>query len=168
MRFERYIETLTVDLPGAEPNSIRLDVSMIGDPMDYQQWKELRGAPGLTERPHPMRNMGAHWLRNSACEWIPFKQGQGLRITGEFKTIPYELGSLPRKISLRLWYGTPFTALWGIQSFIGGSQGLAFTVTPDSGVMVLRSEPTPILNSAPIYKLGEQSCSVFLQPGTKQ
>ncbi|MEE4688673.1 toxin VasX [Pseudomonas alliivorans] len=168
MRFERYIETLTVDLPGARPNNIRLDVSMIGDPMDYQQWKDLRGAPGFTERPHPTRNMGAHWLRNSACEWIPVKQGQGLRIAGEFKTIPHELGSLPRKISLRLRYGTPFTALWGIQNFIGGSQGLAFTVTPDSGVTVLRNEPTPVLDSAPIYKLGEQACSVFLQPGTKQ
>lgn len=166
--YQGYIKTLTIDLPGATPNNIRLDLSMIGDPMDYQLWLETRGAPGLTERPHTVRNMGAHWLRNSTCEWIPAAQGQGLRLTGVFKRVDRELGSLPRSVSLRVRYGTPFTALYGVQGFIGGARGLAFTVTTENGVIALRNDPTPKLDGAQVYKLGEQQCSVFLQPGIRR
>ncbi|WP_032608744.1 toxin VasX [Pseudomonas syringae] len=166
--YQGYIKTLTIDLPGATPNNIRLDLSMIGDPMDYQLWLETRGAPGLTERPHTVRNMGAHWLRNSTCEWIPAAQGQGLRLTGVFKRVDRELGSLPRSVSLLVRYGTPFTALYGVQGFIGGARGLAFTVTTENGVIALRNDPTPKLDGAQVYKLGEQQCSVFLQPGIRR
>ncbi|KPC36781.1 Uncharacterized protein ABJ99_1529 [Pseudomonas syringae pv. cilantro] len=168
IRYELYIQTLTIDLPGATPGNTRLDLSMIGDPVDYQLWLEIRGAPGLTGKPYTLRDMGAHWLNNSTCEWIPADQGQGLRLTGVFKPVYREFGSLPRSVSLRVRYGTPFTALYGVQGFIGGARGLAFTVTPENGVIALRNDPTPKLDSAQVYKLGEQQCSVFLQPGSRR
>ncbi|MFJ7885063.1 hypothetical protein ACIQYF_16540 [Pseudomonas sp. NPDC096917] len=92
----RFINHLTIDLPGAEPTGVRLDLSIIGD----------------------------HWLRSSCCEWIPYEQGQGLRLSGPFKTVPNLFGSPPRTVSLRIRYRLPLTSIVGALSFIEWSKPL--------------------------------------------
>lgn len=74
------------------------------------------------------------------------------------------LGSQPRKVSLRLRYRTPVTAMLGAQSFMGGENGLAFTYTPGEGLIALRNDPTPELDKAQSYPLGPELNGQFLQP----
>ncbi|GAB7532484.1 hypothetical protein PS3A_48990 [Pseudomonas sp. 3A(2025)] len=165
---EHYVEAVSIDLPGALPNSVRLDISLIGDPIDYELWMERRRKPGLHTPPYLIRDMGTHWLENSHCEWIPPDEGQGLRITGVFKKVAYKLASLPQNVSIRVKYSSPLTSLLQINRFIGGEEGLSFTLTPKGGVIPLRNDETLILNNVIEHRLGEQQCSKFLQPKAKK
>ncbi len=162
------IETLSIDLPGATPNNVRLDVSLMGDPIDHEAWRLRRSQPGLHTPPRWMRDMGAHWLNNSHCEWIPSEEGQGLRISGKFEPVTVKLASLPQTLSLRVKYSSPLTSLLQINQFIGGEHGLAFTITANGGVIALRDTEAPSLNQATEHRLGDQQCSRFLQPKVKK
>ncbi|MHC8348433.1 hypothetical protein ACYZT7_03395 [Pseudomonas sp. RT4P38] len=118
--------------------------------------------------PRPWRDVTPHWLSSSACQWIPFKEGQGLRLSGPFNTLPNVLGTPPSTVSLRLRYRTPLTAMLGARTFIGGERGLAFTLNDTSGVIELQTDPTPQLDSAPSYPLGEDHPgAIYLQPKDK-
>ncbi|WP_236054344.1 toxin VasX [Pseudomonas arcuscaelestis] len=151
---ENSIDYLTIDLPGAEPNSAYLRLSLIGDPVDSEYYTYLiKNSPGRVQPPRPWRNMIPHWLSSSSCCWIPVDEGQGLRLSGPFNTEPRVLGSRPGTVSLRLWYRTPLTAMLGARSFIGGERGVAFTLS-DSGVVALGDDPTPDLDRVPQYELG--------------
>ncbi|MNG00600.1 hypothetical protein D3C84_835420 [compost metagenome] len=108
-------------------------------------------------------------LASSTCQWIPFPQGQGLRLSGPFKTVPHVLGTTPRTVSLRVRYRTPLTAMLRSRRFIGGERGLAFTLNDSTGVVTLRDDPTPELDRVPNYALGEDlPGACYLQPKGKR
>ncbi|TDF82509.1 hypothetical protein E1573_14090 [Pseudomonas sp. H9] len=150
------IDALTIDLPGAEPGSVYLKLSLMGDPWDSQLSRHLRTncPPSEYREPRPWRDMTPHWLPSSTCSWIPFKDGQGLRLSGPFSADREVLGSKPRTVSLRVWYRSPLTALLGAREFIGGERGVAFTLNEHSGVVALRGDPTPELDRIQRYELG--------------
>ncbi|MES2870737.1 MAG: hypothetical protein V4749_14335 [Pseudomonadota bacterium] len=167
--FTSYIDSLSIDLPGAEPNNVYLDLTMIGNPIDTLAMRErVKNGEGLYRAEEPMQDIGDCWLHSSRCEWIPYTQGKGLRLTGPFaKEIRNLFASQPSTVSLRLRYQTPLTAMLGALSFVGGERGVAFTLSESSGVVALRNDPTPALDRTKRYVLGGQQCSVFLQPGMK-
>ena len=101
-------------------------------------------------------------MASSTCQWIPFPQGQGLRLSGPFKVVPHVLGGTPRTVSLRLRYRTPLTAMLRGRRFIGGERGLAFTLNDSTGVVTLRDDPTPELDRVPNYSLGEDRPGVLV------
>lgn len=170
VKFTTFIDSLTIDLPGAEPANTHLEIAMIGNPVDSPaMWARIKNGEGRLRAEEPMQTIGDLWIKNSRCEWIPYTQGQGLRLTGAFlKVVPGVFISQPSKVSLRLRYRTPLTSLLGALSYVGGERGVAFTVSSSSGVVALRDDPTPELERAPNYVLGNQECSVFLQPGLKK
>ncbi|WP_368491734.1 toxin VasX [Pseudomonas sp. Hg5Tf] len=164
------IDSLTIDLPGAEPNSVYLGLSLIGDPVDTQRHRYLikNSLSKNRQPPRPWRNMVPHWLPSSSCCWIPAKEGQGLRLSGPFNTEPGVLSTQPSTVSLRLWYRTPLIAMLGADTFIGGERGLAFTLNDSGGVVALRDDPTPELDSVPRYGLGaDRPGAYYLQPKDK-
>ena len=113
--------------------------------------------------------MTPYWLSGSSCQWIPFEEGQGLRISGPFKEVKDLLSSPPSTLSLRLRYRTPLIAILGARSFIGGERGLAFTLNNATGVITLRNDPTPELDRVPNYPLGEDHLgAIYLQPKDKR
>jgi|SRR5471032_203570 len=161
------INSLTIDLPGAEPSSAYLELSMIGDPVDTQRYRDLiKNSPTNNyQPPRPWRDMAQHWLSSSTCRWIPVKEGQGLRLSGPFSSVQGVLSTPPSTVSLRLRYRTPLTALLGARNFIGGERGVAFTLSDNGGVIALRDDPTPELDRVPSYPLdSEHSGSTYLQP----
>ena len=163
------IKTLTVDLPGAEPSNAYLDISMIGNPLDTVAMRErIKNGKGKYSREESMQEIGGSWIQTSRCEWIPHTQGQGLRLSGSFNTVPNVFGSLPTKVSLRLRFQTPLTSMLGALNFVGGEQGVAFTLSAVTGVVALRNDPAPELDKAERYRLGDQQFSVFLQPGVQR
>ncbi|WP_347927884.1 toxin VasX [Pseudomonas helvetica] len=171
LAFVSSINALTIDLPGAEPGSVYLEMSMVGDPVDTQGYRNLiKNSPTNNFKlPRPWRDMTPHWLSSSTCQWIPNKEGQGLRLSGPFKELRNVLGTTPRTVSLRLRYRTPLIAMLGARTFIGGELGLAFTLNDTTGVIELRADPTPQLDRVPKYPLGEDHPgAIYLQPKDKQ
>ncbi|MGO1270528.1 MAG: toxin VasX [Pseudomonas helleri] len=163
------IKTLTIDLPGAEPSNVYLDISMIGNPLDTLAMRErIKNGEGKYSHEEPLQDIGGSWIQTSRCEWIPHTQGQGLRLSGSFNTVPNVFGSLPTKVSLRLRFQTPLTSMLGALNFVGGEQGVAFTLSAVTGVVALRNDPAPELDKAERYRLGDQQFSVFLQPGVQR
>lgn len=164
------IHSLIIDLPGAEPSSAYLEVVMIGDPIDTPAWRAKIKNNIASERvapPRSLQDIGGHWIWNSNCQWIPYQEGQGLRLSGLFNAIPNLLGSKPSKVSLRIRYQTPITSMLGSQKFIGGENGLAFTYTLSEGLIALRNDPTPVLDKAQSYALSATLNGHFLQPKRK-
>ena len=171
LAFVSSINALTIDLPGAEPSSAYLELSMVGDPLDTQASRDLiKNSPfNHYKAPRPWRDMTPHWLSSSVCQWIPFKEGQGLRLSGPFKELKNVLGTTPSTVSLRLRYRTPLTAMLGARTFIGGERGLAFTLNDTTGVIALWADPTPHLDRVPNYPLGEDHPgAIYLQPKDKR
>lgn len=160
------IRSLTLDLPGAEPHSTYLALAMIGDPIDRDTWDmQLEMNPLSTVAPPRLWcDVGKYWLAESRCSWIPHEEGQGLRLCGEFR-LSNNLSSHPANVSLRVYYRTPLISLLGEGAFVGGERGMAFTITHKDGVIALRDDPTPGLDSARHYLLSDQQqCSRYLQP----
>ena len=170
VKFTTFIDSLTIDLPGAEPGNAHLEIAMIGNPVDSPaMWSRIKNGEGRLRAEEPMQTLGDLWIKYSRCEWIPYTQGQGLRLTGNFlKVVPGVFVSQPSKVSLRLRYRTPLTSLLGALSYVGGERGVAFTVSSSSGVVELRNDPTPELDRAPNYVLGNQEFSVLWQQGLKK
>ncbi|WP_129586966.1 hypothetical protein [Pseudomonas frederiksbergensis] len=113
--------------------------------------------------------MTPHWLSSSVCQWIPHKEGQGLRLSGPFNTLKNVLDTTPSTVSLRLRYRTPLIAMLGARTFIGGELGLAFTLNDTTGVIELRADPTPQLDRVPSYPLGDDHPgAIYLQPKDKR
>ncbi|WP_262410312.1 toxin VasX [Pseudomonas sp. N40(2020)] len=171
LAFVSAIDSLTIDLPGAEPGSVYLELSMVGDPVDTLENRHLikNSRTGNFKPPRPWRDMTPVWLSDSSCQWIPFEEGQGLRISGSFKEVKDLLNTPPSTLSLRLRYRTPLTAILGARSFIGGERGLAFTLNNSTGVIALRADPTPELDRVPNYPLGEDHPgALYLQPKDKR
>jgi hypothetical protein len=171
LAFVSAIKALTIDLPGAEPDSAYLELSMVGDPVDTQRYRDLikNSRTDNYKPPRPWRDMTPHWLASSDCQRIPFKEGQGLRLSGPFNTLPNVLGTSPGTVSLRLRYRTPLIAMIGARSFIGGELGLAFTLNNATGVIALWADPTPELDRVPNYPLGEDHPgAIYLQPKDKR
>ncbi|UIN57015.1 MULTISPECIES: toxin VasX [Pseudomonas] len=165
------IDSLTIDLPGAEPHSVYLELSMVGDPVDTLENRYLiKNSPiDYFRPPRPWRDMTPFWLSSSSCQWIPIKEGRGLRISGPFKEVKDVLRTPPGTLSLRLRYRTPLTGILGARSFIGGERGLAFTLNNSTGVIALRNDPTPELDRVPNYPLGEDHPgAIYLQPKDKR
>ncbi|MEB0206493.1 hypothetical protein QN356_13565 [Pseudomonas sp. CCC3.1] len=163
------IKTLTIDLPGAEPSNVYLDITMIGNPLDTLAMRErIKSGEGKYSREDPMQDIGDCWIHHSRCDWIPYTQGQGLRLSGPFNTVPNLFGSQLTKVSLRLRYQTPLTSMLGALNFVGGERGVAFTLSAATGVIALRNDPTPELDSTKRYPLGGQQGSIFLQPRIKR
>ncbi|WP_256592634.1 toxin VasX [Pseudomonas sp. 43NM1] len=171
LAFVSSIDALTIDLPGAEPGSVYLELSMVGDPMDTQASRDLIKSSPLHhyKTPRPWRDMTPHWLSGSTCQWIPHQEGQGLRLSGPFNTLKNVLGTTPATVSLRLRYRTPLLSMLGAHNFIGGERGLAFTLADSTGVVELRNDPTPHLDRVPNYPLGEEHPgAIYLQPKDKR
>ncbi len=167
LSFVSSINRLTIDLPGAEPVSAYLELSLIGDPVDTQSYRALIKASPINnyQPPRPWRDMVPDWLPQSNCTWIPANEGQGLRLSGPFSTVSNVLGSKPRTVSLRIRYRTPLIAMLGATNFIGGERGVAFTLSDNSGVVALRGEPTPELDRVQSYPLTEgKPGAIYLQP----
>jgi hypothetical protein len=167
LTFVSAINSLTIDLPGAEPGKAYLELSLIADPVDTQRSRDLiKNSPiNNYKPPRPWRDMAPHWLSGSTCCWIPANEGQGLRLSGPFSSVQDVLSTPPSTISLRLRYRTPLTALLGARNFIGGERGVAFTLSDNGGVIALRDDPTPELDRVPSYPLNsERSGSIYLQP----
>ena len=170
MSFVSSINALTIDLPGAEPGTAYLELSMMGDPVDSQAYRYLiKNSPHNNYKPpRPWRDMAPHWLSSSECQWIPFQEGQGLRLSGPFKTLSNVLSTSPATVSLRLRYRTPLIAMLGAHNFVGGERGVAFTLTDNDGVIALRNDPTPELDRVPTYALGKgHPGAIYLQPKDK-
>ena len=171
LAFVSAIDSLTIDLPGAEPDSVYLELSMVGDPVDTLENRHLiKNSPtGYFKPPRPWRDMTPFWLSDSSCQWIPIEEGQGLRISGPFKEVKDLLSTPPSTLSLRLRYRTPLIGILGARSFIGGERGLAFTLNNSTGVIALRADPTPELDRVPNYPLGEDHPgAIYLQPKDKR
>lgn len=171
LALESSIMALTIDLPGAEPGSVYLEMSMIGNPVDSKANLHLiKNSPTLHfKSPRPWRDMTPYWLNSSTCQWIPFKEGQGLRLTGPFEPLWKVLATTPSTVSLRLRYRTPLTSMLGASTFIGGERGLAFTLNHDTGVIELWADPTPELDRVRNYPLGEDHPgAIYLQPKGKR
>ena len=163
------VKKLTIDLPGAEPSNVYLELSMVGNPLDTLAMRErIKSGQGKYSPEEPMQDVGNYWVLASRCEWIPHTQGQGLRLSGPFNTVPDLYGSKPTTVFLRLRYNTPLTSMLGLHNFVGGDRGVAFTLSAATGVIALRNDPTPELDIAKRYPLGGQQCSIFLQPGIKR
>lgn len=163
------IKKLTIDLPGAEPSNVYLELSMVGNPLDTLAMRErIKNGEGKYSPEERMQDVGNYWVLASRCEWIPHTQGQGLRLSGPFNTVPDLYGSKPTTVFLRLRYNTPLTSMLGLHNFVGGDRGVAFTLSAATGVIALRNDPTPELDIAKRYPLGGQQCSIFLQPGIKR
>ncbi|WP_052750700.1 toxin VasX [Pseudomonas psychrophila] len=170
LSFVSSINALTIDLPGAEPGTAYLELSMMGDPVGSQAYRYLiKNSPHNNYKPpRPWRDMAPHWLSSSACQWIPFQEGQGLRLSGPFKTLSNVISTSPATVSLRLRYRTPLIAMLGAHSFVGGERGVAFTLTNNDGVIALRNDPTPELDRVPAYALGKgHPGAIYLQPKDK-
>jgi hypothetical protein len=89
-------------------------------------------------------------------------------MSGPFNTEPDVFGTLPSRVSLRLRYSTPVTAMLGVKSFIGGVQGVVFILSDNGGVVTLRDDEVPAVDNAPKYPLGEGTPNArFLQPKDK-
>ncbi|MCO8163585.1 hypothetical protein NJC38_15610 [Pseudomonas sp. 21LCFQ010] len=161
MRNKPHLQSLSIDLPGATPDGVYLELAMIGDPVDYRLWMDIWGTPGLTEPPYRMRDMGSHWLKTAHYKWIPANEGQGLRLTGRYLTDTV-MGSLPRSISIKIKYSTPITSLLGINHSIGGDSGLIYTITAEDGVISLRPHEAPTLSKARLHRIGVQRRSLPL------
>lgn len=152
---------LTIDLPGAAPGAAQIDLAMSGNltPVSAGFGTGTRGTP---------TDLGATWLNATECNWIPVDAGQGLRLSGSF----------PRpitRLSLRLCYLSPVALLAGVGATIGGAKGVAYTLSPNGGllspdgeIITLRSgEPTPELDRAIVHRLGPQQNSSYLTPKEK-
>ncbi|MCP1646567.1 hypothetical protein J2T41_006225, partial [Pseudomonas citronellolis] len=137
------IQRLTIDLPGAEPSSVELELGLIGSPIpDHFRMLRSNDQPNL--------DIGDLWLERSQCTWIPADQGQGLRLSGAFRQAQVRL-------SLRLRYRNPLVDLAGITT-IGGRQGVAYVLTAENAPVTLRpGEPTPELDRAQTYRLTGES-----------
>ncbi|WP_256735466.1 toxin VasX [Pseudomonas sp. dw_612] len=171
LAFVSSIDTLTIDLPGAEPGSVYLELSMVGDPVDTRDSRDqIKNRPiHQYKTPRPWRDMTPHWLSSSTCQWIPHKEGQGLRLSGPFNALKNILSSTPGTVSLRLRYRTPLIVMLGARNFIGGERGMAFTLNDTTGVIELRADPTPQLDRVPNYPLGEEHPGgIYLQPKDKR
>lgn len=161
------IISLTIDLPGAEPDSAYLELSMAGDPVDTQASRDLiKNSPySAYKPPRPWRDLAMLWLKSSTCKWIPFQEGQGLRLSGAFQPVSNVFSTLPSTVSLRLRYRTPLIAMLGGENFVGGARGVAFTLSDNTGVIALRDDATPELDRVPSYALGDKKPeSIYLQP----
>ncbi|MEO8643791.1 MULTISPECIES: toxin VasX [Pseudomonas] len=152
---------LTIDLPGAAPGAAQIDLAMSGNltPVSAGFGTGTRGTP---------TDLGATWLNATECNWIPVDAGQGLRLSGSF---PQPL----TRLSLRLCYLSPVALLAGVGATIGGAKGVAYTLSPNGGllspdgeIITLRSgEPTPELDRAIVHRLGPQQNSSYLTPKEK-
>ena len=168
--FTSFIDSLTIDLPGAEPGSAYLEITMVGNPRDTLAMRaRVKNGEGVYRAQEPMQDIADCWIDSSRCQWIPAKEGQGLRLTGPFKKeVPNLFASQPSKVSLRLRYRTPLTSMLGALGFIGGERGVAFTLSQASGVVALRNDPTPELDEAKRYVLDGRKSSPYLQPGSEK
>lgn len=140
------ISSLTIDLPGAEPNTSQVELALVGNSTPNSARIFGSGTQGISS------DQGAEWLAGSQCSWIPASEGQGLRLSGAFAR------PLTR-LSLRLRYHSPVALLAGMENVIGGPRGLAYTLSPnglltEGEVITLRaSDPTPELDRATPYRL---------------
>ncbi|GAB7529971.1 hypothetical protein PS3A_23820 [Pseudomonas sp. 3A(2025)] len=161
MKQQAYIGALSIDLPGATPENINLQVALTGDPVDYDSWMNIRNKNGFAKPEPIMQDLGGYWLKDSRCQWVPHQQGQGLRLIGPFKLIPNTFASLPRKLYLRVKYSTPLIKMLEVHRYIGGEEGLVFAVSTGDDVIPLRSAGTPALNQARLYNVRVQDGSMI-------
>lgn len=164
---QTYIGALSIDLPGATPENINLQVALTGDPVDYDSWMNIRNKNGFAKPSHTMRDIGGYWLKDIRCQWIPHEQGQGLRMSGPFKLTPQTFASLPRKLYLRVKYSTPLTKMLEVDRYIGGEDGLIFAISTGDDVIPLRNAGTPVLNQARLYNVRVQDGSMASYPKEK-
>ncbi|MBD8575747.1 hypothetical protein IFR09_16865 [Pseudomonas syringae] len=167
MKQHAYISGLRIDLPGATPETMNLQVALTGDPIIYDAWVDSRGKTVLGSPVHRMRDIGEYWLKDLRCQWIPHEQGQGLRLSGPFKLITGTFLSLPRQLYLRVKYSTPLTTMLEIDPYLGGKHSLAFALSADGGVIPLRSSGTPVLDQARLHNIRIQDNSMISLPKEK-
>ena len=166
-RYVSTVESLTVDLPGAGFYGSYVDISIVGDPVDtiaYRNMIKNNGSGHLVVPPRPMRDIGKYWIETSTCNWIPYKEGQGIRLSGLFNLVPDVLGTQPRLVSVRIRYRTPITSMLNLSEFIGGQEGLAFTCSPLIGLVAVRDAPTPELNKAERLRVRIEDHGKSLKP----
>jgi len=155
-----FIRRLSIDLPGAEPGATRLDLALLGNPGNLDALRESANPFGHDR----LSDLGAPWLRGSQCTWIPPREGQGLRLAGDFKLGRPYTGE-PTRLLLRLRYHNPLALLAEVDGAIGGERGLAYSLDADQGIIPLRDgEATPELDRATLYPLGEEPNALFMQP----
>lgn len=148
------ITALTIDLPGADPDNVQLELTLSGNLTPTQVRIFGEGTQGTPT------DLGATWLASSRCTWIPASEGQGLRLSGLF---PRPL----TRASLRVRYHSPVALLAGLENVIGGPRGLAYTLGPsgllsDGEVIELRADdPTTELDRATPHRLDGTE---YLQP----
>lgn len=161
------VYSLTIDLPGADPSNTYFDISIVGDPVDIPVYRKLvstndSGKPVVP--PRPMQDIGRHWIQASSCQWIPYQEGQGLRLSGPFNAIPDLFGSSPQKVWVRVCYHSSITSLLNTRKYNGGDQGQVYIYTPDTGLISGREESIPELDKAIRFSLSAEQNSQYLQP----
>lgn len=161
------VSAMTIDLPGAIPSSAYLELSIVGDPIDTQQWVARVKRNNSSVRihpPRPVQDIGKYWIETSQCEWIPYREGQGLRLTGHFHVIPGVFESEPSSVSVRVRFKNPVADLFSGLGYVGGEQGLVFTYTVSEGLIAVKSAPTPELDKAKAYVLSAEQNPQYFQP----
>lgn len=73
----RAIKALTIDLPGAEPSNVYLDLSMIGNPLDIQAMrKRIKGGKGKNSPEEPLQDIGVVGYRAVAVNGFRITKGR--------------------------------------------------------------------------------------------
>ena len=161
------VSALTIDLPGATPSNAYLELSIVGDPIDTRHWisrVKSNDSDVPVYSPRPLQDIGKYWIETSKCEWIPYREGQGLRLTGLFHIIPGVFESEPSSVSVRVRFKNPIAELVGGIGYVGGEQGLVFTYTVSEGLIAVKSAPTPVLDKAKAYVLSAEQNAQYIQP----
>ncbi|PWB30614.1 hypothetical protein DCO48_19945 [Pseudomonas sp. SDI] len=163
------IDSVTIDLPGANPSDLYLEILITGYCVNLEALIGQNAGMLMKTQQPPQQwiDVTPHWLSKGECKWIPHQEGDGLRISGAL--VGSKDFSSPSEVNLKILYQTPLTALLGEGNFIGGKSGLKFSLSYTNGTLTLRNECNERNSGAKTYVLANGvQCSSYVQPRTRR
>ena len=108
-------ELLSLDLPGASPDSTVASVRIYSDEFG---------------------DLGNKWLKNIKTEWIPYQEGQGIRVTANCE-------GLTPPIYVQVYYQNPLSGALSSEKSVGGEQGQCYRFKGSGEVTLIREKELP-------------------------